>query len=721
MRVRNKNRKGTSKELVIAVIITLLLCALMVWICYRAVEKMLWQERGTNLNNTMEKIAQCINLVMEEQWDNLDAYSNRLDNAQPETLDRAFAILARAEKERSKENIYLLLFNDRNRYYDSEGIERQWFLDGIEHIEERAALVGDFEQYEYSTEQIIFVKSLEKPLQVEGETFTHMGLVCAMDALDDAISASAYGKGSSVYIIESDGTQIYHQTRENSIFNVYNIIRAVEGYKYLYDSSWQQFRDGILNKEPGCVHFEKGSEHYIVAYHPIETGQWRAVVAIPGEMVGASTVNFAYSMMFYFFGMASTVMILLVTVIQIFDRRFRKKMQEANEQLRQAVEAEKEANVAKRRFLSHMSHDIRTPINGIIGMLNVARKHREEQEIVNNCLEKILEAANHLHSLISDVLDVSRIESGKIDIRNEEFDLVKMAEECTAIIKGHLVGREVTFTQDFESVTHTVVKGDELHLRQIIINILGNAVKFTPDGKSIRFRVSEYIGGSNRGMYYFEMEDTGIGMKPEFLKQLFEPFSQEDNGARTQYNGTGLGMAIVKQLVELLGGKIEVESTFNVGTKFVVKIPMTYRDISVPAKVGEEMNPKDILGGMSVLLVEDNEMNLEIADFILQDADINVTLARDGQEALAAFQESEQEEFDAIFMDVMMPVMDGIEATKAIRALPREDAQTIPIIAMTAKAFAEDIEITREAGMNAHLLKPVDDYEVYSTLAKYRQ
>lgn len=320
------------------------------------------------------------------------------------------------------------------------------------------------------------------------------------------------------------------------------------------------------------------------------------------------------------------------------------------------------------------------------------------------------------------MLDVSRIESGKIEIRNEEFDLMKTPQECTTMIKAHLVGREVTFTQNFESLMHTQVIGDEVHLRQIIPNILGNAVKFTPDGKSIRFHVSEYIGGSGKGMYYFEMEDTGIGMKPAFLKHLFEPFSQEDSGARTQYAGTGLGMAIVKQpFVELLGGKIQVESALNKGTRFLVGIPMEYKEKAFVIEKKEDINPKELLGGMNVLLVEDNDMNLEIADFILQDADINVTLAEDGLQALTKFQESELEEFDAIVMDVMMPVMDGIEATKAIRALPREDAKTIPIIAMTAKVFEEDIEKTREAGMNAHLLKPIDAQEVYSALAEYRR
>lgn len=721
MKAENGNRRRLPWELIVSVLIAMMLCVVMVWICYGAVEKMLWQERGTNLNNTMAKISQCINLILEEQWNNLDAYSKRLENEQPITLSRACSILERAEKERSREGINLLLFNDKNRYYDSAGIERQWFLDSVDSVEGQMAYVGSFVQYESSIEQIVFVKSLEKPIQLSGETFTHMGLVCSMEMLDEAISASGYGAGSSVYIIESDGTQIYHQARKDSIFNVYNIIRTVENYTYLYGSSWEQFRSDIQNNAADCVHLEKEAKHYIVAYHPVVIRDWHVILVLPGEMVGASTAEFAKSMMLYFFGISCTAMTLLAITIQIFDRRFRKKQQEANEKLQEAVQAEKEANAAKRQFLSHMSHDIRTPINGILGMLNIVRKNKDNQEIVDNGLNKISEAARHLLSLISDILDVSRIESGKIEIQNEQLNLNQLLEECVTIIEGHLEGRKITFTQDFTKLKHENVMGDGLHLRQIILNILGNAVHFTPDGKSISFRVTEFPVKKGKALFQFEMEDTGIGMKQEFLKNIFEPFAQENSGARTEYSGTGLGMAIVKQLVDLMHGTVTVKSTLREGTLFSVAIPMEYRDECERATEEKEFDPKEALRGMKVLLAEDNDLNLEISCFILREVGIEVTSAMDGEQVLNIFRESAPGDFDAILMDVMMPIMDGLEAAKAIRALPRPDAQSIPIVAMTAKAFTEDMEKTRESGMNAHLTKPIDERALYIKLAEFRE
>lgn len=719
MKAENGNKKGFPWELIVSVLITMILCVVMVLFCYGTVEKMLWQERGTNLNNTMEKISQCINLILGEQWNNLDAYSKRLENEQPITLEHACSILEKSEKERSREGISLLLFNDRNRYYDSAEIERQWFLDSVDSVEGRMAYVGSFVQYETSMEQIVFVQSLEKPMRVSGETFTHMGLVCSMQMLDEAISDSAYGDGSSVYIIESDGTQIYHQAREDSIFNVYNIIRTVEKYHYLYGSSWEQFRNDIQDNAADCVHLEKDAIHYIVAYHPIVIRDWHVILVLPGEMVGASTAQFARSMMLYFFGIFLITMTFLVITIHIFDRRFRKTQEETNEKLQAAVQAEKEANAAKRKFLSHMSHDIRTPINAILGMLNIVRKNSDNQEIVDNALNKISEAAKHLLSLISDIWDVSRIESGKIEIQNERLKLNQLLDECVAIIEGHLEGRTITFTQDFSKLQHKNVMGDGVHLRQIILNILGNAVRYTPDGKSISFRIAEYPLEDGKAMFQFEMEDTGIGMKQEFLKNIFEPFVQENNGARTEYSGSGLGMAIVKQLVELMHGTITVKSVLNEGTLFTVSIPMEYRDECEQIAEEKEFEPAEVLHGMKVLIVEDNSLNLEISCFILREAGIEVTPAMNGEQALNIFRESAPEDFDVILMDVMMPVMDGLEATKAIRALPRPDAQSIPIIAMTAKAFIEDMEKTREAGMNAHLTKPINECELYRKLAEY--
>jgi CheY-like chemotaxis protein len=363
-----------------------------------------------------------------------------------------------------------------------------------------------------------------------------------------------------------------------------------------------------------------------------------------------------------------------------------------------------------------MSHDIRTPINGIVGMAAIAAKHLDDQEKVRDCLNKIEDSSEHLLSLVNDVLDMNRIESGKTTVAQQPFDLRECLGNCASIVAGQLMGREVTLVRDFEGIRHPHVIGDELHLRQVFINILGNAVKFTLDGGTITFRADE-LERSGQTIYHFEIEDTGIGMKQEYLPHLFEAFTQEDDGSRTTYKGTGLGMAITKKFMDLMGGTIQVESQLNVGTKFTLELPMAVDTVVHPEPV-----PVDVqfdLRGMRVLLVEDNDLNLEIAQEILEEQGVVVTTAENGQQAVERFQSAAPGDFDAILMDIMMPVLDGLSAAKIIRATQRPDAKTIPILAMTANAYDEDIRKTREAGMNAHLSKPIDVEMLYATLANF--
>jgi CheY-like chemotaxis protein len=323
-----------------------------------------------------------------------------------------------------------------------------------------------------------------------------------------------------------------------------------------------------------------------------------------------------------------------------------------------------------------------------------------------------------LLKLINDVLDMSRIESGKTTIDVQAFNLRACLDNCADIIEGQLTDRDIELVRDFDKITEPYVFGDELHLRQIFINVLGNAVKFTRDGGKIYFKAKP-IELDGKTAFRFRIQDTGIGMKQEYIPHLFEPFSQEDGGARTTYKGTGLGMAIVKQFVDMMGGTIEVESVLNAGTRFEIKIPMEIDENAQKiAEAGDDEEREIDLTGMKILLVEDNELNLEIAQELLTEQGVVVTTARNGKFAVETFSATEQNEFDVILMDVMMPVMDGLEATRTIRAMDRPDARTIPIIAMTANAYDEDIRKTREAGMNAHLSKPIDVQRLYAQLAE---
>ena len=357
-------------------------------------------------------------------------------------------------------------------------------------------------------------------------------------------------------------------------------------------------------------------------------------------------------------------------------------------------------------------------MNAIIGFTNIALKHQPNPEI-QNCLEKIGESSDHLLTLINDALDISRIESGKIKFNPVFVDITSVTDAVLDIIHGFLADRDLTFTVNREKLEHPYVLADAVRVREVLVNILSNAVKFTNDGGSIIFEANHRPGEDDKHIIvHYRVTDTGVGMSQEFVKRVFDEFVQEDDGARTQYKGTGLGMAITKKYVDMMGGTISVESEKGKGATFIVEIPMEL----VSPEIVQEQDITDFkidLIGVRVLLVEDNELNAEIAEVQLEEYGMQVTRACDGKEAVDAFRANQAGTFDLILMDIMMPNMNGYEATKAIRNLDnRPDGRRIPIIAMTANAFAEDVQASLDAGMNAHIAKPLVMEEVIKVISR---
>ncbi|MCQ2520124.1 MAG: ATP-binding protein, partial [Lachnospiraceae bacterium] len=389
---------------------------------------------------------------------------------------------------------------------------------------------------------------------------------------------------------------------------------------------------------------------------------------------------------------------------------------EQREKLLAAKKQAEDASKSKGEFLARMSHDIRTPINGVMGMTEIARRYHNDEKRLLDSLDKIDVASKHLLNLVNDVLDMSSIENGKVAISSKPFNVLTFAENCAHIIDGQLEGRRVKLIKDFEGIKKPFVRGDELHLRQIIINILGNAVKFTPDNGEILFRISEKKVTKNRISFSFVIKDTGIGMKPEFIEHIWDEFSQEESSMGPVYKGSGLGMPIAKQLSELMGGDLSVESEYMKGTTFTLDVSFAIDKINAEM-AGEGGNVS--IAGANLLLVEDNDINIEIAKEILESGGAHVDVAENGSIAVDKFKSSEPFYYDLILMDIMMPVMDGLEATRRIRGMRRDDALLVPIIAMTANAFTEDIQKTAAAGMNEHLSKPVEAKRVLATIASY--
>ena len=395
----------------------------------------------------------------------------------------------------------------------------------------------------------------------------------------------------------------------------------------------------------------------------------------------------------------------------------RKKQEQAIIELLEKV---RRANSAKSEFLSHMSHDLRTPINGILGMLTILEKSPDDPERQRECQKKIRVSTEHLLSLVNDVLQVSKLESGIPMAVAKPFDLHNTLESCITILSPQAEAEGIQLVLEDVSLQHSRLIGNPLHLKQILMNIIDNALKYNRPHGSVFIRVNETACQDGTANYRFEIEDTGIGIGADFQKHIFEPFTQEHQGARTHYNGIGLGMSIAKKLIDQMNGTVEVESQVGKGSLFRITLPMQVDETWNMPPVNESLNVQSNIAGMCVLLVEDNEINCEIVEFMLKEAGAKVVTANNGKAAVDAFTISDPGTFDCVLMDLMMPVMSGYEATRVIRSLNRSDAKVIPIIALSANAFEEDIALAKDAGMNEHLAKPVDIKKMFQVMSRLR-
>ena len=429
--------------------------------------------------------------------------------------------------------------------------------------------------------------------------------------------------------------------------------------------------------------------------------------------------------------------LLTAAILFLFSQR---KHQKA---LEQAVREADAANRSKSEFLSQMSHDIRTPINGLMGMIELAQRNLNDSKKVYTYLRKMQGASNHLALLVNDVLDMAKVDNddSKQEISVAPFYLPDLLEDCISIIDGRILGRQLEFITDINSIQHPNVIGSKIYISRVLINILGNAVKYTKDGGKVRFHVHEMSSGEDNVTFVFSVQDTGIGMSEEFQKHLFEEFAQEDTGSTGLFQGTGLGMAIAKRLIDRMNGTLTVDSTLGVGSTFTLTLTLplskeevpqqerpTDSTVSVPVFNGSAPSSTEPTGegvcleqkSLHVMVAEDVELNQEFVLSILEDEGIQVTIAEDGAQAVELFRSSPPGTYDLIFMDIRMPVMDGYQATETIRNLSdRPDGAVIPIVAMSANAYLEDIERSKAVGMNAHLSKPIKAIEILQAVEEY--
>ena len=617
-----------------------------------------------------------------------------------------------------------MFLDEQGTAYLSDGPAGIWY--DVSHLldeNKRHTFVSETDTIDGSF--LVFSQELDFPITM-GEDhirFTHIVLLKDIQTVKQYYTTTTYGGKAATYIIKKNGTLAYYDADSDDVIGARNIYKALEEAEYIQGRSFGMLKEQLDREGIVAANILLNQTEYYYCLTALNNYDMTLMLLIPADSVAVSTMNMMNATVrtetLFISAMALLMLLVFFGLIKLQrSSQMVKLEQETNRELNRLRAVAETASIAKSTFLNNMSHDIRTPMNAIIGFTNIALKQNPKPE-VKACLDKISDSSEHLLALINDVLDISRIESGKVEYTPAPVDITEVSDSMLSIMYGYLSNRDITFQTELGQPQTRYVLTDAVRVREVLVNILGNAVKFTNDGGTVTYAVSYHPGEDDRHVNVrYRISDTGIGMSEEFVTHIFDEFSQEEHGARTQYKGTGLGMAITKRYVDLMGGTISVESKKGVGSTFTVELPMEIADSCEGKKTDFAVGKVD-LHGLKVLLAEDNDLNAEIAIVQLEELGMHITRAVDGEEAVRCFAENPQGTFDIILMDVMMPKMNGYEATKAIRSIQnRPDAAEIPIIAMTANAFAEDVQASLDAGMNGHLSKPIVIDEVVKAIAR---
>ena len=572
---------------------------------------------------------------------------------------------------------------------------------------------------------------------INGETYTAIGTLYDHSKLDSMLSVKSYNGNAYLFMLDNDGNITYTNQKEDKFFRNYFLLKHLKGDQAITEEEADSLQKKLDGREQG-VELLGSDKPYYLGYCPIENNNTMLICIVEKSVVDNVLKDYQKTIGFTTLLMAGFILLLFAGLFYSISRRrladqkaeYEKRnneiqiqalreMQVANKKLKkakdiatEALQTAENANKAKTDFLSNMSHDIRTPMNAIIGMTSLIRHDAGNKAKVIEYADKIDISSQHLLGIINDVLDMSKIEAGKTVFKYTDFSMPDLIEELNTIFQPQIAERNQTLMVIKENIRHEWVNGDQVHLMQIFSNLLSNAVKYTQKGGKIQFLVEECETKSSvYAKYRFLVSDNGMGMSADFKETIFDPFTRAEGSVTNKIQGTGLGMAITRNLVEAMGGTIDVESELGQGSCFEVLIDLRIaEDRSVSSTVQEEKNEQNdnIFQGMRFLCAEDNELNAEILTELLKIEGAECTICENGEEILKTFEKSAPGDYDMILMDVQMPVMNGYEATKAIRRSSHELAKKIPIIAMTANAFSEDIQHSLAAGMNAHVSKPVE-------------
>ena len=572
---------------------------------------------------------------------------------------------------------------------------------------------------------------------INGETYTAIGTLYDHSKLDSMLSVKSYNGNAYLFMLDNDGNITYTNQIEDKFFRNYFLLKHLKGDQAITEEEADSLQKKLDGREQG-VELVESDKPYYLGYCPIENNNTMLICIVEKSVVDNVLRDYQKTIVFETILMAGFILLLFAGLFYSISRRSlaeqkaeyekrnneiqtlaMKEMEESNKKLKkakdittEALQTAENANKAKTDFLSNMSHDIRTPMNAIIGMTSLIRHDAGNKAKVIEYADKIDISSQHLLGIINDVLDMSKIEAGKTVFKYTDFSILDFITELNTIFHSQIDEKNQTLTIIKENIRHEWVNGDQVHLMQIFSNLVSNAVKYTQEGGKIQFLVEECETKSSvYAKYRFLVSDNGMGMSADFKDTIFDAFTRAESSMTNKIQGTGLGMAIAKNLVEAMGGTIDVESELGQGSCFEVLIDLRIaedRFVSSAEQAEKDEPAGNVLKGMRFLCAEDNELNAEILMELLKIEGAECTICENGKRVLEAFEQSAPGDYDMILMDVQMPVMNGYEATKAIRRSSHELAKTIPIIAMTANAFSEDIQHSLAAGMNAHVSKPVE-------------
>ena len=698
------------------------------------IQDIIYEERLNQMEEITRQMFQNLEDVIDAHWNRVTEECNYLKDANVQTTDE----LCRHIKKKyelsayADQKITLMALDSDGGYYTEDGY-RGLFRD-LDYFEDNPEQINFvFDSMTDNQSEMVFLQRLPEPIELQnGEektTISYFGISQNMEQLNPYFSCDAYNGNNSVYVLDDNGFKLFN-SNQVELIKGHNVFSVLQNMKYLHNSSFDKTK--VELEEKGCSYSNAildGTE-YFYALKRLENAEWTLIFLVPAEYVATNTlrlVNFVMVFIVIFTVIVAVCVMFGISLVMHrnqqesirVERENNARLETVNTELRQAKRAAEEAfqvaqeaSRSKSSFLANMSHDIRTPMNAIIGMTSLIRYDAGDKGKVIEYADKIDISSQHLLGIINNVLDMSKIEAGKTVFKYSDFSIVDFIQELDTIFHSQIYEKQQTFTITKENIRHEWVSGDRVHLMQIFSNLLSNAIKYTQEGGEIQFLVEEYETKSRAyARYRFLVSDNGMGMSADFKNTIFDAFTREESSMTNKIQGTGLGMAITKNLVEAMGGTIDVESEPGQGSCFEILMDLkTAEDQSVSLIPHTEKDEPEgnILQGMRFLCAEDNEINAEILTELLKIEGAECTICENGEEILKTFEQSAPGDYDMILMDVQMPVMNGYEATKAIRRSSHELAKKIPIIAMTANAFSEDIQHSLAAGMNAHVSKPVE-------------